>query len=244
MTKAQALRMVEAPGTAPGSATLIPSSVYRHSRRSPADPANIGRRGRLGKRQCVRSGPAGAGVVIVDATGRFTSPGMILAMPIDDHKRAEIEAQRAVSHETRRATVPALEQVLYERFDVLDHGFVRVIDYMGDDGAIVQAARVSYGAGTQHVREGPGADPLSPAPSPHDAVRDVRDQAAHQGADLRCPAMAPPPHRQRQRVFRALFAGSTASSTCRTWSTIFNLSWRSRSGVSGPPAAAWTTFLP
>ena len=84
---------------------------------------------------------------------RFTSPGMILAMPIDDHKRAEIEAQRAVAHETRRATVPALEQVLYQRFDVLDHGFVRVIDYMGDDGAIVQAARVSYGAGTQHVRE-------------------------------------------------------------------------------------------
>ncbi len=74
-------------------------------------------------------------------------------MPIDDHKRAEIEAQRAVAHETRRATVPALEQVLYQRFDVLDHGFVRVIDYMGDDGAIVQAARVSYGAGTQHVRE-------------------------------------------------------------------------------------------
>ena len=74
-------------------------------------------------------------------------------MPIDDHKRAEIEAQRAASHTTRRATVPALEQVLYERFDVLDHGFVRVIDYMGDDAAIVQAARVSYGAGTRQVRE-------------------------------------------------------------------------------------------
>ena len=74
-------------------------------------------------------------------------------MPIDDHKRAEIEAQRAVAHETRRVTVPALEAVLYERFDVLDHGFVRVIDYMGDDGAIVQAARVSYGAGTRKVRE-------------------------------------------------------------------------------------------
>ena len=74
-------------------------------------------------------------------------------MPGDDHKRAEIEAQRAVSHETRRATVPALEAILYERFDVLDHGFVRVIDYMGDDAAIVQAARVSYGAGTRKVRE-------------------------------------------------------------------------------------------
>ena len=74
-------------------------------------------------------------------------------MPIDDHKRAEIEAQRAASQETRRVTVPAMEAILYERFDVLDHGFVRVIDYMGDDAAIVQAARVSYGAGTRKVRE-------------------------------------------------------------------------------------------
>ena len=74
-------------------------------------------------------------------------------MPGDDHKRAEIEAQRAASHQTRRATVPALEAILYERLDVLDHGFVRVIDYMGDDSAIVQAARVSYGAGTRHMRE-------------------------------------------------------------------------------------------
>ncbi|MDD9991300.1 MAG: FAD-dependent thymidylate synthase [Rhodospirillales bacterium] len=74
-------------------------------------------------------------------------------MTIDDRKRAEIEAQRAASHETRRATVQALEAILYEHFVVLDHGFVRVIDYMGDDAAIVQAARVSYGAGTRHVRE-------------------------------------------------------------------------------------------
>ena len=78
---------------------------------------------------------------------------MPLTVPIDDNKRAEIEAQRAASHETRRATVPTLESILYERFDVLDHGFVRVIDYMGDDAAIVQAARVSYGAGTRRVRE-------------------------------------------------------------------------------------------
>ena len=84
---------------------------------------------------------------------RFTSPGTPLTVPIDDNKRAEIEAQRAASHQTRRVTVPALESILYERFDVLDHGFVRVIDYMGDDSAIVQAARVSYGAGTRHVRE-------------------------------------------------------------------------------------------
>ncbi len=91
--------------------------------------------------------------MIAGAIRRFTSPGMPLFMPIDDHKRAEIEAQRAAWEKTRRVTVPALEEILYERFDVLDHGFVRVIDYMGDDGAIVQAARVSYGAGTRKVRE-------------------------------------------------------------------------------------------
>jgi thymidylate synthase (FAD) len=43
--------------------------------------------------------------------------------------------------------------MLGRRFPVLDDGFVRVVDYMGDDGAIVQAARVSYGAGTKIVRE-------------------------------------------------------------------------------------------
>jgi thymidylate synthase (FAD) len=46
---------------------------------------------------------------------------------------------------------PALEEILYEALPVLDHGFVRVIDYMGDDAAIVQAARVSYGRGTRQV---------------------------------------------------------------------------------------------
>jgi thymidylate synthase (FAD) len=57
---------------------------------------------------------------------------------------------------TRRATVPALEAMLYEAIPVLDHGFVRVIDYMGDDSAIVQAARVSYGKGTKHVSQDRG----------------------------------------------------------------------------------------
>jgi thymidylate synthase (FAD) len=71
-------------------------------------------------------------------------------------QRADIEAQRAESNTTRRATVPALEEVLYEPYPVLDHGFVRVIDYMGDDGAIVQAARVSYGRGTKRVSEDRG----------------------------------------------------------------------------------------
>ncbi|HSR71219.1 MAG TPA: FAD-dependent thymidylate synthase [Kiloniellales bacterium] len=60
--------------------------------------------------------------------------------------------QRDARFETRRATVPALEEILYEAIPVLDHGFVRVVDYMGDDGAIVQAARVSYGKGTRQLR--------------------------------------------------------------------------------------------
>ena len=71
-------------------------------------------------------------------------------------QRAEIAALRAASATTRRATVPALEDILYEVLPVLDHGFVRVIDYMGDDGAVVQAARVSYGKGTRRVSEDRG----------------------------------------------------------------------------------------
>jgi thymidylate synthase (FAD) len=66
---------------------------------------------------------------------------------------------RALNRETdstRRATVPALEEILYEPLPVLDHGFVRVIDYMGDDNAVVQAARVSYGKGTKKVNEDRG----------------------------------------------------------------------------------------
>ena len=57
---------------------------------------------------------------------------------------------------TGRATVPALEARLGQAIPVLDHGFVRVIDYMGDDAAVVQAARVSYGKGTKKVSEDSG----------------------------------------------------------------------------------------
>ena len=52
---------------------------------------------------------------------------------------------------TKRVTVNKLEKILYKTFNVLDHGFVRVIDYMGDDTSIVQSARVSYGKGTKQV---------------------------------------------------------------------------------------------
>ena len=72
-------------------------------------------------------------------------------MPLTQEQQAEIDQHRAASNQTRRATVPALEEILYEPIPVLDHGFVRVIDYMGDDSAIVQAARVSYGKGTKKI---------------------------------------------------------------------------------------------
>src|SRR6202451_3359238 len=74
-------------------------------------------------------------------------------MPLTPEQQAEIERLRAESQPTRRATVAALEEVLYQPTPVLDHGFVRVIDYMGDDAAVVQAARVSYGKGTRRVSE-------------------------------------------------------------------------------------------
>ena len=77
-------------------------------------------------------------------------------MPLTPEQSAEIEAQRALRAETRRATVPALEEMLFAALPVLDHGFVRVIDYMGDDAAVVQAARVSYGRGTRRVSEDAG----------------------------------------------------------------------------------------
>jgi len=77
-------------------------------------------------------------------------------MPLTPEQLSEIEAQRAHRAETRRATVPALEDMLFTAVPVLDHGFVRVIDYMGDDAAVVQAARVSYGRGTRRVSEDAG----------------------------------------------------------------------------------------
>jgi thymidylate synthase (FAD) len=77
-------------------------------------------------------------------------------MPVSKEQQADIDAQRAQTTPTRRATVTALEDILYEALPVLDHGFVRVVDYMGDDSAIVQAARVSYGKGTKKVSEDAG----------------------------------------------------------------------------------------
>lgn len=77
-------------------------------------------------------------------------------MALTEEQLAEIERARGDAQATRRPTVPALEEVLFQPFYVLDHGFLRVIDYMGGDAAVVQAARVSYGRGTKKVSEDRG----------------------------------------------------------------------------------------
>ncbi len=77
-------------------------------------------------------------------------------MPLSDEQLAEITASRATPQLTLRSVAPGMEAHLYTAQPVLDHGFVRAIDYMGDDSAIVQAARVSYGAGTKHVSNDEG----------------------------------------------------------------------------------------
>ena len=68
----------------------------------------------------------------------------------------EINSLRNSTSKTIRPVAPGIEKILYQVFPALDHGFVRVVDYMGDDQAIVQAARVSYGKGTSRVSEDRG----------------------------------------------------------------------------------------
>ena len=77
-------------------------------------------------------------------------------MTVNKDQLEEIEALRSSKNETSRVTVPELEKILYQPISVLDHGFVRVIDYMGDDSAIVQSARVSYGKGTKKISNDQG----------------------------------------------------------------------------------------
>jgi thymidylate synthase (FAD) len=72
---------------------------------------------------------------------------------ITQRELEEIEEARSQRAETRRKTVQALEEIVLSPLSVLDHGFVRVVDYMGDDSAVVQAARVSYGRGTTRVSD-------------------------------------------------------------------------------------------
>ena len=72
-------------------------------------------------------------------------------MKLTKEQKQEIKDLQSQESKTKRVTAPQLENILFEAIPVLDHGFVRVIDYMGDDTSIVQAARVSYGKGTKQV---------------------------------------------------------------------------------------------
>ena len=72
-------------------------------------------------------------------------------MELTSEQKKEIQEQQSQNNSTKRVTSHELEKVLYEAIPVLDHGFIRVIDYMGDDSSIVQSARVSYGKGTKKV---------------------------------------------------------------------------------------------
>ena len=77
-------------------------------------------------------------------------------MTLTPDQQAEIDALRAAPRQTLRAVSEGMEAHLYNAIPVLDHGFIRVVDYMGDDTAICQAARVSYGKGTKSVQNDEG----------------------------------------------------------------------------------------
>ena len=114
--------MVEVVGTAPTSAMVITKFVYRRSWQ--ANTNNI-------------------------KANRIDS---IKIMKLTKEQQEDIKNQQAQSNNTKRVIAPELENILYDAIPALDHGFVRVVDYMGDDDtSIVQAARVSYGKGTKQV---------------------------------------------------------------------------------------------
>ena len=77
-------------------------------------------------------------------------------MKLTKEQTQEIKDQQSQSNNTKRVTSPELEKILYKAIPILDHGFIRVIDYMGDDRSIVQAARDSYGKGTKKVNTDTG----------------------------------------------------------------------------------------
>ncbi len=72
-------------------------------------------------------------------------------MELTKEQSQDIKDQQSQKNTTKRVTALELEKILYEALPILDHGFIRVVDYMGDDTSIVQAARVSYGKGTKKV---------------------------------------------------------------------------------------------
>ena len=72
-------------------------------------------------------------------------------MKLTKEQQNEIKELQSQQNKTKRVISPQLENILFNVIPILDHGFIRVIDYMGDDSSIVQAARVSYGKGTKKV---------------------------------------------------------------------------------------------
>ena len=115
--------MVEVVGTAPTSAMFITKFVYRRSWKSNVYNIKL----------------------------YFKDSIYLLLMALSEQQKKEILEQQNQENTTKRVTSPELEKILYEALPVLDHGFVRVVDYMGDDSSVVQAARVSYGKGTKKV---------------------------------------------------------------------------------------------
>ena len=77
-------------------------------------------------------------------------------MKLTEEQKKDIKNQQSQKFTTKRVIAPSLEEILFEALPILDHGFIRVIDYMGDDTSIVQAARVSYGKGTKKVNTDAG----------------------------------------------------------------------------------------
>ena len=115
--------MVEVVGTAPTSVMFITKFVYRYSWKTNAYNIKL----------------------------VFRDSIILFKMKLTKEQKQEIIDQQSQKNVTKRVTSPDLEKILYEAVPVLDHGFVRVVDYMGDDTSIVQAARVSYGKGTKKV---------------------------------------------------------------------------------------------
>ncbi len=115
--------MVEVVGTAPTSAMFITKFVYRRSWKS--------------------------NIINIKLVGSDSIK--IIIMKLTKEQKQDIEDQQKQQNTTKRVTAPELEKILYEALPVLDHGFIRVVDYMGDDTSIVQSARVSYGKGTKKV---------------------------------------------------------------------------------------------
>ena len=126
-------------------------------------------------------------------------------MPLTADQEAEIDAQRAAPRQTLRAVSDGMEARLYRAHPVLDHGFVRVIDYMGDDAAICQAARVSYGRGTKSVQNDEGLIRYLMRHWHSTPFEMCEVEAPRQAAGLRRAAVDPAPHRERERIFRPLF---------------------------------------